>query len=50
MAYVGCVVVLALLMVIIVRRFPINRSDHEARLAALDAAARADPEATGLHP
>ena len=27
------------------RRFPITRADHEARLAALDAAARADPDA-----
>ena len=27
-------------------RFPISRADHEARLAALDAAARADPDAS----
>ena len=50
MAYVGCVVALAILLVFIIRRFPIDRRAHEARLAALDAAARLDPEATGLHP
>ena len=27
-------------------RFPISRADHEARVAALDAAARADPDAS----
>lgn len=50
MAYVGCVVALAILLVLIVRRFPIDRHAHETRVAALDAAARLDPEATGLHP
>jgi len=38
------------LLVVVVRRFPIGRREHQARLAALDAAARLDPEATGLHP
>ncbi|KUO53283.1 MAG: sugar transporter [Sphingomonadales bacterium BRH_c3] len=31
-------------------RFPIAREDHEARLAALDSAARADPDAHALMP
>jgi GPH family glycoside/pentoside/hexuronide:cation symporter len=37
----------------IIARFPITRADHEARvaqLAALDAAARANPDAGGMHP
>lgn len=35
---------------LVMRRFPITREDHVARLAALDAAARADPDASGAHP
>ena len=49
-SYAVCVVVLAILLVLIVRRFPITREQHEARLALLGEAARADPEATGHHP
>jgi GPH family glycoside/pentoside/hexuronide:cation symporter len=41
---------LALALVIIVRRFPITRDAHEARLAMLDEAAKADPDAIGHHP
>jgi GPH family glycoside/pentoside/hexuronide:cation symporter len=50
MTYVGCVVGFAILLVLIVRKFPITRQQHEARLALLGEAAKADPEATGLHP
>ena len=50
MSYAACVAVLAIVLVLIVRRFPISREEHEARLAALDQAAKADPEATGQHP
>jgi GPH family glycoside/pentoside/hexuronide:cation symporter len=50
MAYASCVFVLAILVVLIVRRFPITRTEHQARLALLDQAAKADPEATGHHP
>ena len=50
LAYAGVVFVLALAVVAALRRFPITRADHEARLAALDAAARLDPEATAAHP
>ena len=31
-------------------RFPITRADHEARLKSLDAAARSDPDASGMVP
>lgn len=50
LTYAAILLVLALGVIAILRRFPITRADHEARLAALDAAARADPEATGAHP
>lgn len=50
MAYASCVAVLAIVLVLIVRRFPISREEHQARLALLDQAAKADPEATGQHP
>jgi GPH family glycoside/pentoside/hexuronide:cation symporter len=50
LSYIGCVTILAVLVVLIVRRFPITREQHEARLALLDDAARLDPDATGQHP
>ena len=50
MAYAACVFTFAIVLVLIVRRFPITREGHEARLALLGEAARADPEATGHHP
>jgi GPH family glycoside/pentoside/hexuronide:cation symporter len=50
MAYTVCVFALALALVVIVRRFPITRDAHEARLAMLDEAAKADPDAIGHHP
>ena len=43
-------VVLALVAAYWLGRFPIRREDHEARVAALDAAARADLDRTGLAP
>jgi GPH family glycoside/pentoside/hexuronide:cation symporter len=50
LAYVACIAVLAMLTMVIVRRFPIDRAGHMARLARLDQVARADPDASGLHP
>lgn len=50
MAYASCVFALAIVLVLIVRRFPITREGHAARLALLDQAAKADPDATGHHP
>jgi GPH family glycoside/pentoside/hexuronide:cation symporter len=35
---------------LVMRRFPISRADHEARIALLDDAARAEPDATAAHP
>ena len=48
--YAGAVFVLAMVSIAFLRRFPIEREDHMARLAALDAAARVEPDASGLHP
>jgi GPH family glycoside/pentoside/hexuronide:cation symporter len=48
--YVAIIIVLAFAIALVLRRFPITRADHEARVAALDAAARLDPEATVAHP
>lgn len=47
--YVSAVAVFATSIALVLRRFPITRADHEARLAAL-AAARANPDAEGMHP
>jgi len=49
-AYVMCVFILAIGVALIVRKFPITRAQHEARLALLADAAKADPEGTALHP
>ena len=49
-AYSALVVVAAIASTLIFARFPITRADHEARVAALDAAAKIDPDATGAHP
>ncbi len=48
--YGSGILVLALLAAYWLRRFPINRSSHEARLSVLDAAARADHEQTSVAP
>lgn len=42
--------VIVVLSTLIFSRFPITREDHAARVAALDAAARANPDAEGMHP
>ena len=42
--YVAALAVLGIIGLALLRRFPITREDHSARLAALDAAARADPD------
>ena len=49
LSYVGAVIVLGIGVALMLRRFPITRADHEARLAAL-AAARLNPDAEGMHP
>lgn len=49
LGYCAAVIVFAIAMAMVIRRFPITRADHEARLAAL-AAARINPDAEGMHP
>lgn len=49
LAYCGAVILFAIAMASVVRRFPITRADHEARLAKLGAA-RINPDADGMHP
>lgn len=48
--YGGAIAVLALIAAYWLGRFPIDRAQHEARLAALDAAARADVDAAVTPP
>ncbi len=48
--YMLAVIVIGTLGLIVTRRFPISRADHEARLALLDDVARAEPDASGAHP
>jgi GPH family glycoside/pentoside/hexuronide:cation symporter len=50
LAYVASIAALAGLTAFVVRHFPIDRAEHEARLARLDQVAKADPDAAGLHP
>ena len=50
LSYAGVAAVLGIATALILRRFPITRADHEARLTALDAAARSNPDAAGMHP
>jgi GPH family glycoside/pentoside/hexuronide:cation symporter len=49
LGYSVIVALFAIGIALILRRFPITRADHEARLAAL-AAARINPDAEGMHP
>ncbi|MEQ1496653.1 MAG: MFS transporter [Novosphingobium sp.] len=49
-AYSGIALAIAVISTIIFARFPITREDHAARVAALDASARANPDAEGMHP
>lgn len=48
--YISLATLAAIGSTLFLRRFPITRADHEARLAALDAAARIDRDAEGMHP
>jgi len=48
--YCGASIVLLLIAAFWLRRFPIDRAQHEERLATLDAAARADPDAHAITP
>ena len=50
LGYSVIVALFAIAIALVLRRFPITREAHEARVAALDAAARGDPDATGMHP
>ncbi len=50
LGYMLAVLVIGIAGLIVMRRFPISRADHEARLALLDDAARAGPDASGAHP
>lgn len=50
LSYTLLVAAIAIVVALVLRRFPITRADHEARIAALDAAARADLDAEGMHP
>ncbi|MCT2558499.1 MFS transporter [Tsuneonella sp. YG55] len=49
LTYVACIAVLATVVSLVIRRFPITRRDHEARVALLARAALADPEAHTMH-
>ncbi|MBS0481974.1 MAG: MFS transporter [Proteobacteria bacterium] len=48
--YVILVILAGVASTLILTRFPITRADHEARIAALDAASLVDPDADGVHP
>jgi glycoside/pentoside/hexuronide:cation symporter, GPH family len=48
--YMLILAVIGTIGLLVMRRFPISRADHEARLAVLDQAARADPDANVAHP
>ncbi len=48
--YALAILVIGTIGLIVMRKFPISRADHEARLALLDDTARAEPDASGAHP
>ncbi len=50
LGYALAILVIGTLGLIVMRRFPISRADHEARLALLGDVARGEPDATGAHP
>jgi GPH family glycoside/pentoside/hexuronide:cation symporter len=50
LSYSVIVAVFAIGIALILRRFPITRENHAARLSALAAAGRGDPDASGAHP
>ncbi len=49
LTYAIAVAVFAVCIALVIRRFPITRADHEARVAALGAA-RINPDGEGMHP
>ncbi|MCB2085291.1 MAG: MFS transporter [Sphingomonadaceae bacterium] len=50
LGYVFSILVIGSVGLLVMRRFPIDRADHESRLAKLDAEARADPDGTRILP
>lgn len=48
-SYAILVFIMAIAVAMILRRFPITRSDHEARVKMLSKAALSEPDASGLH-
>ena len=50
LGYMLAILLIGVSGLVVMRRFPISRADHEARIAMLDDAARAEPDATAAHP
>ena len=50
LGYSLAILIIGTMGLIVMRRFPISRADHEARLALLGDTARIDPDASGAHP
>lgn len=50
LGYMLAVLVIGAAGLAVMRKFPISRADHEARLALLDDTARAEPDAIATHP
>lgn len=50
LGYMLAILLIGVAGLVVMRRFPISRADHEARIAMLDDAARAEPDATAAHP
>ncbi len=48
--YITVVALFAVAIALVLRRFPITRADHEARVAALGDLARVDVDGSGMHP
>ncbi|WP_179102100.1 MFS transporter [Sphingopyxis sp. KK2] len=48
--YALAILIIGTLGLLVMRKFPISRADHEARLALLDDTARAEPDGSGAHP
>lgn len=50
LGYMLALLIIGVIGLLVLRHFPISRADHEARLAMLDDAARADLDANAAHP
>lgn len=50
MSYLIAIFIIGTIGLLILRRFPISRSDHDERLKLLDDSAMADVDAAGMHP